>query len=294
MQKLWWRDRQDTKREGLATPVPQQGSGRHVFHPCIWMLCRTWATSPWAPCGNRAGSCWPGTATPSQPWHSWAAEDDRGPLQPWQIKNIDKPLLHYGHYLDFPALQSSLKQSKGRSLFQKVIPTSHSSDQKTPSYISKQCAFLHCSGIKPLPVVFLPCYPMESYPWGTEAYKSAVVTWQSKLTYLCCKCKLVLCSEAKLWVKANLVLQQTIKSSNPVSKKKSGLWLAGNWQGETKWWRDEVNLRFLSTSQILLYKQPFPNWAAVLKKKKRNPWLTTHLNTRSSFYFLRTISSISQ
>lgn len=63
-----------------------------------------------------------------------------------------------------------------RSLFQEVIPMSHSSEQHTLSYISKQHAFLHCSGIKPLPVLFLPCYPMESYPLGTEENKSALVT----------------------------------------------------------------------------------------------------------------------
>lgn len=188
------------------------------------MLCRTSATSPPAPCGNRAGSCWPVTATPSQPQHSWATEDDGGQPKPRQVKTMDEFPLHYGHYLHFPALQSSLKQSnKHRAekifMFQKVIPTSHGSDQHTLSYISKEHAFLHCSGIKQLPVLYLPCYPTESYPLGTETNKSALVTWQSKLTYLCCKCKLVLCSEAKLRVKENLVLQQTIMSSNLVSKK---------------------------------------------------------------------------
>lgn len=111
VQNLWWRDRQDTQREGLAAPVPQQDRGRHVFHPCIWMLCRTWVTSPWAPCGIGAGSCWPVTATPSQPQPSWATEDDGGQPKPRQVKTREKPPLHCGHYLRFPALQSSLKQS---------------------------------------------------------------------------------------------------------------------------------------------------------------------------------------
>lgn len=204
------------KKGRTGSTSPPAGQRQACVPPVYLDLCRTWAAPPRAPCGNRAGSCWAGIATPSQPPHSWATEDDGGQPRPQLIQNMVRPLLHYGHYLGFPALQSSLKQRKivvSKSDSYKFWPT------HTPSYISKQHAFLHCSGIKPLPVVFLPCYPMESYPLGTEVNKSALVTWLSKLTYLCCKCKLVLCSEAKLWVKENLVLQQTIKSSNPVSKK---------------------------------------------------------------------------
>lgn len=94
----------------------------------------------------------------------------------------------------------------------------------TKSLLCKQHACLHCCGIKQLLMLFSPRYPTEGYRLSTEANKSPLVTWQSKLTYLCCKCRLLLCSEAKLRVKENLVLQQTIKFSNPVSENKSLFW----------------------------------------------------------------------
>lgn len=96
-------------------------------------------------------------------------------------KTVGKPPLCYHNDLHSPAPWFSLKQSNKHSekrifLFLKAIPTNHSSYQHILNYIPKQHAFLHCCGMKQLPMLFSPCYPTEGYPLSTEANKSALET----------------------------------------------------------------------------------------------------------------------